>query len=101
MMREKVELARAIQNERYKGTKIKSNSELPSSMMAEICVMDDVAKSLLKNVFDKLGMSARAYDRILKVARTAADLDKNEVITKKHVSMAISYRSLDRKYWSG
>jgi magnesium chelatase family protein len=102
VMRERVESARAIQAARYADTpNIRANSELPPALMQEICVMEDAAKSLIKNVFDKLGMSARAYDRILKVARTAADLDGAELIAKKHVSMAISYRSLDRKYWNG
>jgi magnesium chelatase family protein len=98
-MREKVERAREVQTRRYKNTPVRANSELPPSMMAEVCVMEDAAKLMIENVFDKLGMSARAYDRILKVARTAADLDGAELISKKHVSMAISYRSLDRKYW--
>ncbi|MCL2036447.1 MAG: YifB family Mg chelatase-like AAA ATPase [Oscillospiraceae bacterium] len=98
-IRRKVEYARKIQEERYKGTAVKSNSEIEPSMLSEFCVMEDAARELIKNVFDKLGMSARAYDRILKVARTAADLDGGGLISKKHVSMAISYRSLDRKYW--
>jgi len=98
-IREKVEKARLIQEERYHGTAVRSNSEIEPSMLGEVCVMDDSAKTLIKNVFDKLGMSARAYDRILKVARTAADLDESGLIMKKHVSQAISYRSLDRKYW--
>ncbi|MCL2754227.1 MAG: YifB family Mg chelatase-like AAA ATPase [Oscillospiraceae bacterium] len=100
-MREKVLHARAVQGKRYSGTSVKANSELPPAMMAEVCVMDDAARDLIRNVFDKLGMSARAYDRILKVARTAADLDDAELIAKKHIAMAISYRTLDRKYWNG
>ncbi|MCL1832324.1 MAG: ATP-binding protein, partial [Oscillospiraceae bacterium] len=101
VMRERVEAARALQSSRYRGTDVRSNSELPSAMMNEVCVMDESAKALIKNVFDRLGMSARAYDRILKVARTAADLDSAAVIGKKHISQAINFRSLDRKYWGG
>jgi magnesium chelatase family protein len=93
-MRERVERARLVQAGR--GV---SNSEIEPSRLGEICVMEESAKEMIRNVFDKLGMSARAYDRILKVARTAADLDGCELIGRKHVSMAISYRSLDRKYW--
>jgi len=99
-IREITEKAREIQNRRFKNTGIRFNSEIPPSLLREFCVLDDGANTLLKNVFDKLGMSARAYDRILKVARTAADLDGSAVIGKKHVSIAVSYRSLDRKYWN-
>ena len=74
---------------------------ITADKLQQMCPMDDDAKELLKNVFDKLGLSARAYDRILKVARTIADLDSCDIISKRHIAAAAQYRSLDRKYWSG
>ena len=68
-------------------------------MLQDFCPMDDGAVTLLRAVFDKLGLSARAYDRILKVARTIADLDGSDIIRKQHIASAAQFRSLDRKYW--
>ena len=98
-IRERVQRARDLQEERYKGTGIKTNSQITPGLLHEVCVMSEEAKAMMRNAFDRLGMSARAYDRILKVARTIADLDGEEIISKKHISQAIGYRSLDRKYW--
>ena len=98
-MREEVNSARLIQQKRYNGTNISCNARLTPAMLHKVCILDDEAKNVLSMSFDKLGLSARAYDRILKVSRTIADLDNSEIIQKKHIFEAIQYRSLDRKYW--
>ncbi len=95
----RVNKARMLQAERYKGTGINCNARLTPSMIRKYCVLDDEASKYLALSFDRLGMSARAHDRILKVARTIADLDGCEIIEKRHIFSAISFRSLDRKYW--
>ena len=100
-IRERVIAARKIQEERFKGTHITCNALITPDKLQEMCPMDDGAEKLMKSVFDRLGLSARAYDRILKVARTIADIDRSEVIKKQHIAAAAQYRSLDRKYWSG
>lgn len=98
-IKERVNKARAIQNERYKGTGITCNARLTPSLLKKFCVLSDEASEYLKLSFERLGLSARAYDRILKVARTVADLEGSEIIEKTHIFTAISFRSLDRKYW--
>ena len=98
-IRERVNKARKIQVERYKGTGITCNARLTPAMLKKYCIMSDDASKYLALSFERLGMSARAYDRILKVARTVADLDGCEIIQKSHIFTAISFRSLDRKYW--
>lgn len=98
---ERVSKAREIQIQRYKGTFINCNANLDAALFEKVCVIDDKANMLLKAAFDKLGLTARAYDRILKVARTIADLDGSEIIRSNHITEAIQFRSLDRKYWGG
>ena len=98
-IRKRVNLARKIQNNRYKDSEIFSNSEMTPKMINQYCILDEESIEMLKIAFERLGLSARAYSRILKVARTIADLDESEQIEKKHVAEAIQYRSLDRKYW--
>ena len=98
-IKKRVDKARKIQLERYKKDGIYSNSELTPSLSNIYCKLDLKSKEIVQNAFDKLGLSARAYGRILKVARTIADLDGKENIEAKHIAEAIQYRSLDRKYW--
>lgn len=96
---ERVQKARDIQRRRFKGTAIRTNSQITPDLLHEVCVLENDAAQYLKNAFEKSGLSARAYDRVLKVARTCADLDGSEPILKKHIARAVSYRTLDRKYW--
>ncbi|MGN0605127.1 MAG: YifB family Mg chelatase-like AAA ATPase [Oscillospiraceae bacterium] len=98
-IRQRVQKAREIQNERFKGLDISCNAEIPPSKIREFCVMDNQAVETIRKIFDKLGLSVRSYDRILKVARTIADIDGKEVIGKSHIAQASQLRSLDRKYW--
>ena len=99
-IRKRVIAARNIQNQRFKGTSITCNALITPDKLRDFCPMDNAAETMFKAIFDRLGLSARAYDRILKVARTIADLNSEEVIKKQHIAAAAQYRSLDRKYWS-
>ena len=98
-IRKRVNKARQIQLERYKKYKIYSNSELTQGLIEIFCKLDSKSKKILEMSFEKLGLSARAYSRVLKVARTIADLDGKKDIEVNHLAEAIQYRSLDRKYW--
>lgn len=95
----RVNEARRIQRERYKEYNLFSNSELTPKLIEKYCKIDAPSHKIMQNAFEKLGLSARAYGRILKVARTIADLDHKEKIEPKHIAEAIQYRSLDRKYF--
>ena len=99
VIRQRVQKAREIQNERYKNTDISCNAQISASKLNEFCIMDNQALNTIKNIFDKLGLSVRAYSRILKVARTIADLEGDEIIRKSHIAQASQFRTLDRKYW--
>ena len=68
-------------------------------MLQDMCVLDEKANNMLKVAFERMGLSSRAYTKVLKLSRTIADLDNSETVGVKHVSEAIQYRSLDRKYW--
>ena len=98
-IKERVNKARKIQFERYKKYNIYSNGELTPKLIEQYCKIDKKGKEILQTSFEKLGLSARTYGKILKVARTIADLDGKENISVKHLAEAIQYRSLDRKYW--
>ncbi len=100
-IRERVIKAREIQQERFKGKAIHSNAMMESQMVKEVCQINDGGKILLKKAMERLGLSARAYDRILKVSRTIADLAGSEDIRIEHLAEAIQYRSLDREGWAG
>lgn len=99
-IKERVNRAREIQKLRYQKYGIFSNSELTPKLMDIYCKLDIPSKTILEKAFSQLGLSARAYGRILKVARTIADLAGCEEIQKEHIAEAIQYRSLDRKYWN-
>lgn len=102
-IRERVITARQIQQERFEkdGLQIHSNAMMGSQKVKEVCKINDAGKVLLKTAMDRLGLSARAYDRILKVSRTIADLAGSEDIRIEHLAEAIQYRSLDRDSWAG
>ncbi|MBQ3969212.1 MAG: YifB family Mg chelatase-like AAA ATPase [Clostridia bacterium] len=99
-IRKRVNKARAIQTQRFKDISVNANSRIPSGKLHDFCRLDDKADQILKYAFEKLGMSSRAYSKVLKVARTIADLEGSEIIKSDHIAEAIQYRSLDRKYWN-
>ncbi len=99
-IRKRVNRAREIQRKRFEGTGITCNAKMTPKMTKDYCILSDEASALLKASFEKLGLSARAYDKLLRIARTIADLEGSEGIETAHISQAIQYRSLDRKFWS-
>jgi magnesium chelatase family protein len=101
-IRQRVTTAREIQTKRFEVMeKVHYNAQMSSKQIREFCALDEQSKQLLKTAMERLNLSARAYDRILKVARTIADLDNSENIVPNHISEAIQYRSLDRDGWLG
>ncbi len=99
-IKKRVDRARQIQNERYKDENITCNARLTPSQLKKYCILTEDAENILEAAFKKMGLSGRAYDRLLKVSRTLADLDESEYIESYHIAQAIQFRSLDRKYWS-
>ncbi len=101
-IRQRVTAARAVQTARFSGLEnVHYNAQMNTKQIREYCPLDDVSKTLLKNAMGRLHLSARAYDRILKVARTIADLEHSETVNGDHIGEAIQYRSLDREGWLG
>ena len=99
-IKRRVDAARAIQHERFKGSKTTCNAKINAAEFERFCLIDKEAEQTLKQAFEALGLTARAYDRVLKVSRTIADLEQSEIIRADHVLEAVQYRSLDRKYWN-
>jgi len=100
-VRERVVRARRIQEQRYAGQRMHCNAQMSSQQLRQICRIDGTGQAILEKAMDRLGLSARAYDRILKVGRTIADLAGSPEIRTEHLAEAIQYRSLDREGWAG
>ena len=100
-IRKRVEEAVSVQQERYKGTEIRFNSDIGVKDIDKYCRLGRKEERLMREAYEKIGLSARAYHRMIRVARTIADLDGTEDITCEHLSEAIGYRSIDRRYWNG
>jgi len=101
-IRARVMQARALQEQRYaEHAGVYCNAQMSSKLLKEICVINTLGQNLLKTAMNRLNLSARAYDRILKVSRTIADLAGSDDIKPEHLAEAIQYRSLDREGWAG
>jgi len=99
-MRAQVVAARRIQAERFRGTRVRYNGDMTHRMVRRFCPLDDPCRNLLRGAMTELGLSARAHDKILRVARTIADLDSSSSVRPEHLNEAINYRMLDRQLWT-
>lgn len=99
-VRARVERARTFSAKRMADEGFTCNAELSPAMVRKYCVMTEKASAFLKEAYETLGLSARGYDRLLRVARTIADIDESELITDDHIAEAVQYRKLDKKYWA-
>ena len=98
-IRKRVEAARVLQRDRYAGTGVTCNARLTPALLKRFCVLTPEADRLLAAAYERMGLSGRSYDRLLRVARTIADLAGSESIAADHIAEAIQFRNLDRKYW--
>ena len=96
IIKARVEKSRSIQRERFKADRIFYNAQMNTKLIKKYCILEDETKELLKMALTELGLSARAYDKILKVSRTIADLAESNNILAEHISEAVQYRSLNR-----
>jgi magnesium chelatase family protein len=99
-IRQRVGRARKLQQERFTSEKIFANAQMTPRLIRKFCEIDGESQRHLEYAMTKMGLSARAYDRILKVSRTIADMEDASSILSRHISEAIQYRSLDRTYWA-
>ncbi len=101
MVRDRVVKARLLQMERYRNNGVHCNAQISARMIRQYCILNTSGEQLLRTAMQRLSLSARAYDRILKVARTVADLDGSDSIAPQHIAEAIQLRNLDRGNWAG
>jgi magnesium chelatase family protein len=99
-IRQRVNAARSIQQKRFAGSGVYANGQMNAAQTREFCALRETEKALLERAFNALGLSARAYDKILRVSRTLADLEDSPQIERPHLAQALHYRSLDRKFWA-
>ena len=100
IMRESVVQAREIQTRRFANSRTRYNGQMTSRQIRQFCKLSDECQELLRNSVNEMGLSARAHDKVLRVSRTIADLDKSEDIQASHLNEAINYRMLDRQMWT-
>lgn len=99
LIRERVERVREIQRRRFEGTGTLTNARMTPAQTRQFCVLTEAGEQMMHEMFEMLNLSARAYDKVLHVARTIADMEESELITEEHIFEAVQYRSLDRKFW--
>ena len=92
-------MVRNLQKERYEGKKIRRNTQLEGELLKKYCALGTKEEAMMLQAFERFSLTARSYHRILRVARTIADLDGREKISEEHLSEALGYRMVDKKYW--